>query len=107
MSLLIRDSVPEDVAAIAAIFGHAVLHGNASFEIGSASGALKWDGAVTRCLRPGFPFLVAEDAAGRVVGYCSAGTYRPRPGIASRSRTRSMSRRIVRARGSAGQCCRG
>ena len=27
MALLIRDSVPEDVATIATIFGHAVLHG--------------------------------------------------------------------------------
>ena len=89
MSLLIRDSVPEDVAAIAAIFGDAVLHGNASFEmdpppvaeVGRRRDAL---------LAAGFPFLVAENPAGRVVGYCSAGTYRPRPDIASRSRTRSM-----------------
>ena len=33
MSLLIRDSLPTDVPEIAAIYGHAVLHGNASFEL--------------------------------------------------------------------------
>ena len=79
MSLLIRDSRPEDVPAITAIFGHAVVYGNASFEtdppdareIGRRRDAL---------LAAGFPYLVAEDAAGRVVGYSSAGTYRPRPG---------------------------
>ena len=79
MSLLIRDSRPDDVPAICAIFGHAVVHGNASFEtdppdakeIGRRRDAL---------LAAGFPYLVAEDAAGRVVGYSSAGTYRPRPG---------------------------
>ena len=79
MSLLIRDSVPDDVAAIAAIFGHAVLHGNASFEIDPPA-VVEVGRRRDALLAAGFPFLVAEDAAGRVVGYCSAGTYRPRPG---------------------------
>ena len=79
MSLLIRDSVPDDVAAIAAIFGHAVLHGNASFEMDPPA-VVEVGRRRDALLAAGFPFLVAEDAAGRVVGYCSAGTYRPRPG---------------------------
>jgi phosphinothricin acetyltransferase len=33
MPLLIRDSRPTDVPAITGIYGHAVLHGNASFEL--------------------------------------------------------------------------
>jgi L-amino acid N-acyltransferase YncA len=77
MSLLIRDSVPSDVPAIAAIYGHAVLHGNASFELeppDEAEVALRRDAL----LAGGFPFLVAEDA-GIVVGYSSAGMYRARP----------------------------
>jgi L-amino acid N-acyltransferase YncA len=79
MSLLIRDSVPQDVVAIAGIFGHAVLHGNASFE-SDPPGAAEVGRRRDALLAAGFPFLVAEDAAGRVVGYCSVGTYRPRPG---------------------------
>jgi L-amino acid N-acyltransferase YncA len=79
MSLLIRDSRPADVPAITAIFGHAVLHGNASFELvpPDATEVARRRDAL---LAAGFPHLVAEDATGRVVGYCSAGTYRPRPG---------------------------
>ncbi len=79
MSLLIRDSLPGDVPAIAAIYGHAVLHGNAGFEIDPPDTA-----EIARrreaLLGAGFPYLVAENAAGRVVGYSHAGTYRPRPG---------------------------
>ena len=79
MSLLIRDSLPTDVPEIAAIYCHAVLHGNASFELDAPDAA-----EIARrrevLLHAGFPHLVAEDAAGRVVGYSSAGIYRPRPG---------------------------
>jgi L-amino acid N-acyltransferase YncA len=79
MSLLIRDSLPDDVPAITAIYGHSVLHGNASFELDppdAAEVARRRDAL----LSGGFPYLVAQDANGRVVGYSHAGTYRPRPG---------------------------
>ena len=33
MSVLVRDSIPADVPATTAIYGHAVLYGNASFEL--------------------------------------------------------------------------
>jgi L-amino acid N-acyltransferase YncA len=75
-AVLIRASRDDDVAAIAAIYGHHVLHGVASFEetppaveeIGRRRGEI-----VAR----GLPYLVAE-RAGRVVGYCYAGLFRPR-----------------------------
>jgi phosphinothricin acetyltransferase len=79
MSVLIRDSRPADVPAIAAIYGHAVLHGNASFELDPpdiAEVARRRDVLWTA----GFPYLVAEDVTGDVVGYSHAGTNRPRPG---------------------------
>jgi L-amino acid N-acyltransferase YncA len=79
MPLLIRDSRPDDIPAITAIFGHAVLHGNASFELAPPD-ELEVARRRDALVRAGFPHLVAEDSAGRVVGYCSAGTYRPRPG---------------------------
>src|SRR4051794_19181552 len=77
MSLIIRDSTPSDVPAITAIYGHAVRHGNASFELeppDAAEIARRRDAL----LASGYPYLVAEQE-GVVVGYSSAGTYRTRP----------------------------
>jgi L-amino acid N-acyltransferase YncA len=79
MALLIRDSLPGDVAAIAAIYGDAVANGNASFEIDPPA-ATEIGRRRDALIGAGFPYLVAEDGAGRVVGYSSAGTYRARPG---------------------------
>jgi L-amino acid N-acyltransferase YncA len=79
MPVLIRDSRPDDVPAIAAIYGHSVLHDNASFELEPPDVAEIGRRRDT-ILRAGFPYLVAEDSAGRVVGYSYGGTYRPRPG---------------------------
>ncbi len=79
MPLLIRDSRSDDVPAITAIYGHSVLHDNASFELDPPDAA-----EIARrrdvLLASGLPYLVAQDEAGRVVGYTYAGTYRPRPG---------------------------
>ena len=74
----IRPSRDEDVAAIAAIYGHHVLHGLASFEETPpepAEMARRRGDILARDL----PYLVAE-RAGRVVGYCYAGPFRPRVG---------------------------
>jgi len=80
---IIRPSRDADVAAIAAIYGHHVLHGVASFEevpppaeeIGRRREAI---------LSHGLPYLVAEsveeNGRDRVVGYCYAGPFRPRSG---------------------------
>jgi L-amino acid N-acyltransferase YncA len=72
----IRPSRDDDVAAIAAIYGHHVLHGLASFE--EAPPAVnemgrRRDEIVAR----GLPYLVAEQD-GRVVGYCYASPFRTR-----------------------------
>ena len=79
MPLLIRDSLPGDVPAITAIYGHAVLYGNASFEL-EPPNATEIGRRRDVLLSAGFPYLVAEDGAGQIVGYSHAGTYRPRPG---------------------------
>lgn len=76
--IIIRPSRGEDVAVIAGIYGHHVLHGVASFEEVPPSVeemGRRRDDIVAR----GFPYLVAE-RAGRVVGYCYAGSYRARIG---------------------------
>lgn len=74
--LTIRNSADGDLARIAAIYRHHVLHGVASFEevppepeeLAQRRRAI---------LAHGLPYLVAE-AAGRVVGYAYASPYRTR-----------------------------
>ncbi len=73
----IRPSRPEDLEAIAAIYGHAVRTGTGSFEIEPPDLA-----EMTRrrqdILSKGLPYLVVETAAG-VMGYAYASPFRPRP----------------------------
>jgi phosphinothricin acetyltransferase len=73
----IRDSRPEDIPAITAIYRPAVLHGSASFETEPPDEA---EIARRRAdlLAAGYPHLVAE-ADGAVLGYAYAGAYRTRP----------------------------
>jgi L-amino acid N-acyltransferase YncA len=72
----IRSSNDGDIAAIAAIYRHHVLHGLASFEeVPPEPDELAW----RRCeiLARGLPYLVAE-RGGRMLGYCYASPYRLR-----------------------------
>jgi len=75
---VIRPSRDDDIGAIAAIYGHHVLHGIASFEEEppSVEEMARRRGEI---VGRGFPYLVAE-RGGRVVGYCYAGPYRARIG---------------------------
>ena len=76
-TLAIRDSRPDDLPAITAIYGHWVTHGLASFELTQPDTA-EMAGRRAAILAAGYPHLVAE-RAGRVVGYSYASAYRPRP----------------------------
>lgn len=73
----IRPAHPADLAAVTAIYDHAVRHGTASFELDppdQSEIARRYDG-----LRAGgYPYLVAE-ADGAIAGYAYAGPYRARP----------------------------
>jgi len=73
----IRDSRPEDVPAITAIYGHWVRHGLASFELDPPEEA-EMARRRAAILAAGYPYLVAE-AEGRLLGYACASAYRPRP----------------------------
>jgi L-amino acid N-acyltransferase YncA len=89
--LLVRPSRDDDVAGIAAIYGHHVLHGVASFEEvpPTVEEMARRRGDI---LARGFPYLVAErpggaldssganGASGKIIGYCYAGPYRARVG---------------------------
>jgi L-amino acid N-acyltransferase YncA len=73
----LRPAASPDLAAITQIYGDAVMHGTASFEIVPPDEA-----EMTRRFRAlqdgGYPYLVAE-IDGVVAGYAYAGPYRARP----------------------------
>ena len=77
MHTVIRPSTEADLPAIAAIYGHHVLTGTATFELVPPSVA---ELAARRAaiLEHGLPWLVAE-RDGAVAGYAYAGPYRARP----------------------------
>lgn len=75
---LIRPSREEDIAAIAAIYGHHVRHGVASFEEVPPP-VEEMARRRAEIIGYGLPYLVAE-RDGRVAGYCYASLFRPRVG---------------------------
>lgn len=74
----LRDSRDTDIPAIAAIYGHWVTHGLASFEL-SPPDAAEMARRRQAVLGAGYPYIVAEGADGRLLGYAYASAYRPRP----------------------------
>jgi L-amino acid N-acyltransferase YncA len=74
--IVIRPSREGDIAEIAAIYRHHVLHGLASFEE-IPPGPDEVAGRRRNILTRGLPYLVAE-RSGRVLGYCYAAPYRSR-----------------------------
>jgi len=77
----IRDSRPDDLAQVRAIYAHEVEHGTASFELTPP----RLEAIARRreaVLDLGLPHLVAV-LGDRVAGFAYAGRYRPRPAYAS------------------------
>ncbi|MEW6123137.1 MAG: N-acetyltransferase family protein [Pseudomonadota bacterium] len=75
--MLIRPATPDDIPAIAAIYGEAVRTGTASFELEAptADEMLRRQAAV---IAGGYPYIVALDADGTLLGYAYASAFRPR-----------------------------
>jgi len=76
-TVLIRDSLEADVAAIQAIYAHHVLHGTASFELTPPT-VDEMRQRRTDVVAKDLPYLVAEQN-GVVMGYAYVTLYRPRP----------------------------
>ena len=74
----IRPASIEDVPAIRSIYEHAVLHGTGTFEIVPPDEA-EMAARFTAMTGQGYPFIVAEDALGVVLGYAYANAFRARP----------------------------
>ena len=78
MSFTLRDCDPADIPAIAAIYGHWVTHGVASFEL-EPPDAEEMGRRRAAILAGGYPYLVAEGEDGRILGYAYASAWRTRP----------------------------
>jgi phosphinothricin acetyltransferase len=74
--IVIRDATSEDAEAVAAIYGHHVLHGTASYDLVPPP-AEQLRAKIEAVTAAGWPYLVAE-RAGTVVGYAYATQFRDR-----------------------------
>ncbi len=74
----LRPATSSDIDAIAEIYAHAVRHGTASYELEPPTRD-EMAARFAALTGPGYPYLVAADAGGGVVGYAYAGPFRPRP----------------------------
>ena len=77
----IRDAGDQDMAAVAAIYAHYVLHSTATFETvppGATDMRERWN----MLQEDGLPYLVAVSAAGEIAGYAYAGPFKRRAAYA-------------------------
>jgi L-amino acid N-acyltransferase YncA len=74
----VRDSVDADVDGVARIYAHWVEHGLASFELVPPPPAVMGQRRAA-ILADGFPYLVAADPGGELLGFAYASWYRTRP----------------------------
>lgn len=79
MAITIRPFEPSDTEALAAIYGEHVRSGFGSYELEPPSKS-ELATRFARLTEGGFPFRVACDSDGAVVGYAYAGPYHTRPG---------------------------
>ena len=77
---MVRPAMLADAAAVAAIYGHHVLNGVASFDTVPLDASAMCD-RIEDCRRAAWPFLVADDGDG-IAGYAFATQMRPRPAYA-------------------------
>jgi phosphinothricin acetyltransferase len=75
----IRVATAADVTAVAAIYACNLRTGTATYEY-VAPGADEMRRRFETIVGAGYPYFVAADAGGDVVGYAYASVYRPRPG---------------------------
>jgi L-amino acid N-acyltransferase YncA len=77
----IRPVSQDDAGQIAAIYAPYVLHGTATFDI-EAPKPEQWQDKIAHILARGWPFIVAADEAGSVIGYAYATQFRDKAAFA-------------------------
>ena len=78
MAFDIRDANLADIAAITAIYGEAVNHGSASYEL-AAPDAAEMARRYQALVDKGYPYIVAVSADATLLGYAYASAFRTRP----------------------------
>ena len=101
----VRAAGIDDLAAITAIYGHAVLHGTGTFELDPPD-ATDMAARHARVVAGGYPYLVATDGQ-RLLGFAYAYAYRDRPAyrftvedsiyVAAETRGRGVGKALLRA----------
>ena len=74
----VRESSEDDLDEIAGIYGHWVEHGSGTFELEPPPPSVIAERRLG-ILADGFPYLVALDSDGKLLGYAYASWYRTRP----------------------------
>jgi len=77
MTLTLRNSHTGDISGITIIYGHAVRTGMASFEYDPPDAA-EMARRREKVIGAGYPYIVATNERGAVLGYAYASAYRPR-----------------------------
>ena len=76
--MIVRPAALDDAFAIAAIYGHHVVHGVGTFEEAPPPSPSDIAERMKAVQDKGFPWLVVEDDDGRIVAYAYAGPYHRR-----------------------------
>lgn len=74
----VRPVTPADLPAITDIYAHAVTHGTASYEYDPPTLA-EMTKRHDALIAANYPYIVATDEAGAILGYAYAGAFRTRP----------------------------
>ena len=74
----IRPASKEDAPAIAEVYADAVLYGTATYELTPPTVA-EMAARIEATLSQGYPYLLAEDGDGALLGYAYANAFRTRP----------------------------
>lgn len=77
-AIAIRDAVADDLERITGIYAEAVRTGTASYELEPPTRE-EMAARFTSLRQGGFPYVVAQDGTGTILGYAYAGPFRPRP----------------------------
>ena len=80
-SVVVRAAVAADLPAVAAIYDHYVLTSVATFEVDPVP-VWEWSARLSAVQASGWPFLVAVDGDGAVVGYAYATQWKERAAYA-------------------------
>lgn len=78
MKIRIRDAAVDDLPDMSEIYRESVLTGTSSYELEPPSDA-ETEARFRAIAGQNYPYLVAEDAAGKVLGYAYASAFRTRP----------------------------